>query len=101
MDRGPGAPIQAVVVASAPLLRVGLERAVLAAGLQLVTEQAAPAIGLHTPDTAPTDASMDLTVGSNHITIALTAIPEPATWTAVWALLAELLDAAAEEKEPS
>jgi hypothetical protein len=85
-----------VVVASAPLLRAGLERAALVAGLQLASEQAAGAIGLHTPDTAPTNASVDLTVGANHVTIAFTALPEPATWAAVWALLAELFDAVAE-----
>jgi hypothetical protein len=35
---------------------------------------------------------MDLSVGANQVTIALTAIPEPETWRAAWALLAELLD---------
>jgi hypothetical protein len=92
MHPAPGAPIRALVVASAPLLRVGLERAVLAAGLELTGEKAAAAIGLHTVDTAPTETGMDLSVGANQVTIALTAIPEPDTWRAAWALLAELLD---------
>jgi hypothetical protein len=85
-----------VVVASAPLLRAGLERAVLAAGLQPTSDTAVAAIGLHTPDTAPTGIGMDLSVGANQVTIALTAIPEPEIWRAVWALLAELFDTVAE-----
>jgi hypothetical protein len=83
-------------VASAPLLRVGLERAVLSAGLQLTSDKAVAAIGLHTADTAPTDASMDLSVGANQVTIALTTIPKRETWTAAWVLLGELFDTATE-----
>jgi hypothetical protein len=93
MDRSLGPPIRALVVASAPLLRVGLERAVLAAGLELASEEAVAAIGLHTADTAPTGTGMDLSVGANQVTITLTAIPEPETWSAAWALLTELFDA--------
>ena len=96
MDRAPGAPIHALVVANAPLLRVGLERAVLTAGLQLTSDQTAAAIGLHPADTAPTDASMDLSVDANQVAITLTAIPRRETWMAVWVLLGELLDVAAE-----
>jgi hypothetical protein len=92
MDRSPRAPIQALVVASAPLLRVGLERAVVAAGLQLTSDKAVAAIGLHTPDATPTETGMDLSVGANQVTIALTTIPEPETWSAAWTLLAELFD---------
>jgi hypothetical protein len=84
------------VVANAPLLRVGLERAALTAGLLLTSDQAAAAIGLHPADTAPTDASTDLSVGANQVTIALTAIPNRETWMAVWVLLGELFDVAAE-----
>jgi len=90
-----------LVVASAPLLRVGLERAVLAAGLQLTSEKAVAAIELHTPDTAPIGTGMDLSVGANQVTIALTAIPEPETWRAAWALLAELLDTVSSHHERS
>jgi hypothetical protein len=96
MDRAPGAPIQASVVADAPLLQVGLERAALTAGLQLASDQAAAAIGLHPTDTAPTDVSMDLSVGANQVTITLTAIPTRETWMAAWVLLGELFDVAAE-----
>jgi hypothetical protein len=92
MDRAPGAPIHALIVASAPLLRVGLERAVLAAGLQLTSDKAVATIGLHTADTDPTETGMDLSVGANQVSIVVTAIPEPGTWSAVRALLAELLD---------
>jgi hypothetical protein len=38
---------------------------------------------------------MDLSVGANHVTITLTAIPKPQTWSAAWALLPELFDAVA------
>jgi hypothetical protein len=93
MDRAPRAPIHVVVVASAPLLRAGLERAVLAAGLQLTSDHAVAAIGLHPPDTAPTDSRLDLSVGANQVTIALTAIPQRELWSEVWALLFELFDA--------
>jgi hypothetical protein len=96
MDRAAGAPIHALVVANAPLLRVGLERAVLTAGLQLTSDQTAAAIGLHPADTAPTDASMDLSVDANQVAITLTVIPRRETWMAVWVLLGELLDVAAE-----
>jgi hypothetical protein len=41
---------------------------------------------------ASTAASVDLSVGANQVTIALTAIPDPETWTVVWTLLAELFD---------
>jgi hypothetical protein len=58
----------------------------------LLKRRAQAAIGLHTADTAPTETGMDLSVGANGITIALTAIPEPPTWSAVWALVAELFD---------
>jgi hypothetical protein len=91
----PGAPIRVLVVASAPLLRVGLERAVLAAGLQPTSDKTGAAIGLHTADTAPTQTGIDLSVGANQVTITLTAIPKPQTWSAAWALLPELFDAVA------
>jgi hypothetical protein len=38
---------------------------------------------------------VDLSVGANLVTIALTAVPDRETWTAVWELLGELFDAAA------
>jgi hypothetical protein len=90
-------PAHVQIVASAPLLRAGLERAALAAGLQ-PTHSEAPAavIGLHSSDTAPTHATVDLSVGANLVTITLTAAPRPETWSAVWGLLAELFDIAAE-----
>jgi hypothetical protein len=64
MHRVPGAPIRVLVVASAPLLHVELERAVLAAGLQPTSNKTGAAIGLHSADTAPTGAGMDLSVGA-------------------------------------
>ena len=96
MDRAPRAPIHVVVVASAPLLRAGLERAVLAAGLQLTSDRAAAAVGLHPPDTAPTGTHLDLSVDANQVTIALAAIPERELWSAVWTLLGELFDVVTE-----
>jgi hypothetical protein len=95
MDPTPGDPVHVQVVASAPMLRVGLERAALAAGLQLANPEAPTAIGLHSADTLPTRAAVDLSVGANLVTIALTAVPDRETWTAVWELLGELFDAAA------
>ena len=89
----PGAPLRVLVVASAPLLRVGLERAVLATGLQLTSDTTGAAIGLHSADTAPTETGMDLSVGANQVTIILTAIPTPEIWSAAWVLLPELFDA--------
>jgi hypothetical protein len=91
----PGAPIRVLVVARAPLLHVGLERAVLAAGLQPTSDTTVAAIGLHTADTDPTETGMDLSVGANQVTITLTAIPKPQTWSAAWALFPELFDAVA------
>jgi hypothetical protein len=89
----PGPPIRVLVVASAPLLHVGLERAVLATGLQLTSDKTGAAIGLHTVDTASTETGMNLSVGANQVTITLTAIAKPQTWSAAWALLPELFDA--------
>ncbi len=89
-------PVDVQVVASAPLLRAGLERATLAAGLQLTHSGAPAAIGLHSADTPPTCATVDLSVGANLVTIALTALPAQETWKAVWGLLSELFDAAAQ-----
>jgi hypothetical protein len=93
MDHTASEPVRVQVVATAPLLRAGLERAALAAGLRLTNSEASAAIGLHTPDTAPTDANINLSVGANQVTIALTAIPEREIWRVVWTLLAELFDA--------
>jgi hypothetical protein len=92
----PRAPIRVLVVASAPLLHVGLERAVLAAGLQPTSDKTSAVIGLHTADTAPTQTGMDLSVGANQVSINLTAIPKPQSWNAAWALLGELFDTATE-----
>jgi hypothetical protein len=91
----PGAPLRVLVVGSAPLLQVGLEHAVLAAGLLPTSDKTDAAIGLYTADTAPTGTGMDLCVGANQVTITLTAIPKPQTWNAAWALLPELFDAVA------
>jgi hypothetical protein len=88
----PRAPLRVLVVASAPLLHAGLERAVLAAGLQPTGDKIGAAIGLHSADTVPTQTGMDLSVGANQVTITLTAIPKPQTWSAAWALLPELFD---------
>jgi hypothetical protein len=85
-----------LVVASAPLLRAGLERAVLTAGLQLTSDQAAAAIGLHPADTVRSDASVDLSVGANQVTIALSSVPTREIWMAVWVVLGELFDVAGE-----
>jgi hypothetical protein len=99
MEPSPSQPVRAHVVASAPLLRVGLERAALAAGLQPARPEEAPTvIGLHSADTPPTGATVDLSVGANQVTIAVTAIPDHQTWTAVWQLLGELLDG--EDRSP-
>lgn len=95
VDQTASQPVRAQILASAPLLRAGLERAALAAGLQL-TEEAQPTIGLHSSDTGPTRATLDLSVGANLVTIVLTAVPDRQTWTAVWRLLAELVDTAAQ-----
>ena len=95
MDPTAREPIHVQVVASAPLLRAGLERAVLAAGLQPTHSGAPAAIGLHSADSPPTHATVDLSVGANRVTIALRAPPERLVWTAVWELLAELFDTVA------
>jgi hypothetical protein len=92
MDPTPGAPVRIQVVASAPMLRVGLERAALAAGLHLTNPEAPTAIGLHSADTPPTRAIVDLSVGANVVTIALRAVPDRDTWMAVWKVLGELFD---------
>jgi len=101
MDLTAREPIHVQVVASAPLLRAGLERAVLAAGLQPTHSGVPAAIGLHSADTPPTRATVDLSVGANLVTIALMAPPERLVWTAVWELLGELFDTLTSFSEPS
>jgi hypothetical protein len=95
MDR-PEAPVRAQVTAAALLIRVGLEQAALAAGLQLSGTEGSAAIGLRTPDTGPTDATLDVRVEANLVRISLTALPDQRTWTALLALLGQLLDTVAD-----
>ena len=96
MDLTAHEPIHVQVVASAPLLRAGLERAVLAAGLQPTHSGVPAAIGLHSADTPPTHATVDLSVGANMVMVVLAAVPDRRVWTAVGELLGELFDSVAE-----
>jgi hypothetical protein len=84
--------VRVQVVASAPLLRVGLERAALAAGFEVSDGPGRAAIGLHSADVGPTGAGVDLSVGANTVTVVLNALPDPKSWTAMLALLDELFD---------
>lgn len=87
-----GVAIGVRVVAAAPLLRAGLERAALAAGLRVADTAAAATIGLRSPNTGPTHAVVDVCADADHVTITLAAAPDPETWARILALLHELLD---------
>jgi hypothetical protein len=92
MSEARGVRIGARVVAAAPLLRAGLERAALAAGLRVADTAEAATIGLRSPDTGPTHAMVDVCIDADHVTIALATVPDPETWARILALLNELLD---------
>ncbi len=92
MSETRGVPIGVHVVAAAPLLRAGLERAALAAGLRVADTAEAAAIGLRSPNTGPTHAVVDVCADADHVTITLAAVPDPETWARILALLYELLD---------
>jgi hypothetical protein len=96
MNRRTGRSVRAHVEAGAPLLRVGLEQAALAAGLQLTGPDASVVIGLRSPDTGPTGATVDVSVEANLVRITLTAVPDRRTWMSLWALLGQLFDSAKE-----
>jgi hypothetical protein len=87
-----GVPIGAHVVAAAPLLRAGLKRAALAAGLRVTDTAEAATIGLRSPNTGPTHLVVDVCVDADHVTITLAAVPDPEAWARTLALLRELLD---------
>jgi hypothetical protein len=87
-----GVPIGVRVVAAAPLLRAGLERAALAAGLRVADTAEAVTIGLRSPNTGSIHAVVDVCADADHVTITLAAVPDPETWARILALLHELLD---------
>jgi hypothetical protein len=96
MNRPADRSVRAQVEAGAPLLRVGLEQAALAAGLQLTSSDASAVIGLRSPDAPPTGATVDVSVEANFVRITLTAVPDRRTWMSIWSLLGQLFDAANE-----
>jgi len=50
------------------------------------------AIGLRSPSIGPTRAAIDVCADADHVTITLTAVPDPKTWLRLLALLHQLLD---------
>jgi len=92
MSEASGGPVGARVVAAAPLLQAGLERAARAAGLRIAGRKETAAIGLRSPDSGPTPAAVDICADAAQVTITLAAVPDPETWSRLLALLHELLD---------
>jgi hypothetical protein len=92
MSEANDTPIGARVVAGVPLLQAGLERAALAVGLRVADGEEMATIGLRSPNTKPTHAAVDVCADADHVTITLTAVPDPETWSRLLALLHELLD---------
>jgi hypothetical protein len=92
MSQAKDAPIGAHVVAGAPLLQAGLERAALAVGLRVADGEEMATIALRSPNAGPTNAAVDVCADADHVTITLTAVPDSETWSRLLALLQELLD---------
>jgi hypothetical protein len=92
MSEANSGPVGARVVAAAPLLQAGLERAARAAGLRIAGREETATIGLRSPNTGPTHAVVDICADATHVTITLAAVPDPETWSRLLALLHELLD---------
>jgi hypothetical protein len=85
-------PAGARVVAAAPLLQAGLERAARAAGLRIAAGEETATIGLRSPNAGPTHAAVDICADAADVTITLAAVPDPDTWSRLLVLLHELLD---------
>jgi hypothetical protein len=84
--------VGARVVAAAPLLQAGLERAARAAGMRVAARGEPATIGLRSPDAGPAHAAVDVCADATHVTVTLAAVPDPETWRRLLALLHELLD---------
>jgi hypothetical protein len=91
MSEASSGPVGARVVASAPLLQAGLERAARAAGLRVGVEEQAT-IGIRSPNAGPTHAAVDVCADATQVTITLAAVPDPETWSRLLALLHQLVD---------
>jgi hypothetical protein len=92
MSEASSGPVGARVVAAAPLLQAGLERAARAAGLRVAAGGETATIGLRSPNAGPAHAAVDVCADATHVTITLAAVPDPETWSRLLALLHELLD---------
>jgi hypothetical protein len=92
MSEASSGSVGARVVAAAPLLRAGLERAARAAGLRVAAGEEPATIGLRSSNAEPAHAEVDVCADARQVTITLAAVPDPKTWSSLLALLHELLD---------
>jgi hypothetical protein len=92
MSEARSCPVGARVVAAAPQLQAGLERAALGAGLRVADGDETATIGLRSPNVRPAHATLDVCADADRVTITLAAVPDPETWSKLLALLKELLD---------
>lgn len=86
------------VRAGVPLLRAGLERMVLRAGLGLVGSEADARVVVRTLDHSPSAALLDVCVADGSVTLTLHAAVDSALWDALPGLVGLLLDSAAESQ---
>jgi hypothetical protein len=89
-DREPTLYVQ--IAAPNPLLAAALEHAVTAAGLRPASRGEPAMVLLRTPDQPATGAPLDISVDSEHVTIAVDEPPSPDAWAATLDLLRKLLD---------
>jgi hypothetical protein len=89
-DRDPTVCVE--IAAAKPLLEAALEHAVTAAGLRVAPHGGAAMVLLRTPDQPATGAPLDISVDSEHVTIAVAETPSPDAWAAILILLRRLLD---------
>jgi hypothetical protein len=92
MSEASSGPVGARVVASAPLLQAGLERAARAAGLRVAGGEEMATIGIRSPNAGPTHTAVDVCADATQVTITLAAVPDPETWSRLLALLHQLVD---------
>lgn len=78
------------IVARAPLLRTGLASLAAQVGAE-TTDAAGAALTLRGPDTAATDADVELVVDGTTVVVTVRRVPDPATWATAFRLLEVLL----------
>ena len=87
-------PFPARVTAAVALFQAGLERAARRAGLSPVGPTEPALIALHAAGEVVAAATIDVSAGSDHVTVTICADLGPEAWAALHRLVRELLGTA-------